>query len=459
MKSPKGYVYILGAAGLFFPAVFPFLAQQHAGRDLTKIGVQEQIPGFPEPGLDSMNHGGEATPEMRDHGWKLLLHLTRPGETQAWELWPKKCDLSLSSLCNEAPPNMKTDPAFPGSSPQIEDVSDKQERLSTVFYSPDAARFIEDHRLSTGTGLQDYVLKDIDIPPFPKTAIVVKEIWEGISVDNNDVPNEITTSLALYDPDQILAGVNGGLSHVSRWSSITKIRVDAQGRIDHSACDPEADFDLGPGHSVPLSCFYTRHYPGHCLEIGVQPNMVSAVPDSAQSCYLILVGLQIMTHEIENWTWTAFWWTNKPHSERSKANFAGQPSGLDPRFRHYAMDTTFGPPKGSSQPLPHVFNPYLEGPRVKGTWSNCFGCHNQAAYVPSCRAGACPEYKTGSAVNADGTPPKPCQLQQGQDRVAAKCPLKTSRLFSLSSNQDPGAGATLILKLKNPITWDSTIRH
>lgn len=99
---------------------------------------------------------------------------------------------------------------------------------------------------------------------------------------------------------------------------------------------------------------------------------------------LVLVGLNLMTHEQEDWVWTALWWHDRPR----EGEFAqGRPDSLTGPWGNYLMSTAFD----AVYPLaadggPHVtFNPWLEarfpdGGKGGGTRSNCMTCHQRASY-------------------------------------------------------------------------------
>lgn len=408
---------------------------------VSDIGPQANIAALSndEAAVAKLNHGGQATPEMRQHGWKLLEALLSPGQTPLWENWPTKCALDLSSVCDGATDRELNNPGFPGKSLQIENTNEKVIRLSSVFYSPDAARFIENEQLNTGLGLQKILLSGNDIPEFPYTSVIVKEIWQAISVNPDDVPDDVFREIPVYDPELDLPGPGGGLDDISNWHTFAQWKLKRDRHLDLGPCD-QRSFDLLQDR-VPIGCFYTKRLGGDCLGNQQRVAIVPTVPASVEPCYLILVGFQVMTREIKNWTWTTFWWTNNPDGRKSKDYFAGQPSQIDPRFQHYAMDTTFGPAPGQMGPLTPVFNPYLEGPRPNGTHSNCFSCHDQAAYVPKFRA-TLPgvfQHNTSVRTNADGSVPSPCLPETaGADRVGRSCPLKTALIFSLATNQQVG---------------------
>jgi hypothetical protein len=99
---------------------------------------------------------------------------------------------------------------------------------------------------------------------------------------------------------------------------------------------------------------------------------------------LVLVGLNLMTHEQEDWVWAALWWHDRP---QAGAFARGRPAGLAGPWANYLMQAAFD----AVTPLaadggPHVaFNPWLEarfpdGGQGGGTKSNCIACHQRASY-------------------------------------------------------------------------------
>lgn len=428
--------------------------------------VSPQDPGY----LKSINdhHNRKA---MRAHGWKLLLQMTAGRDTPEWEHWDTKCTLKLSRFCDDTA--TKTRSPLPGSSPQTGDqTNDPNPRFSTIFYNDAAAATIRKYNLQSGAGLEKILFSGapspVSVPQFPPSAIVVKEIWEAVSVSTDGSDSAEISSIKVYDSSVLNHAQDGSLPQVGQWDPPAKILTDATGSPDKTqACKLNGNYDLAHD-SVPISCFYfkdftggSHHYP--CFE-SVLTNPSQLVPGTNNGatlpCLPVLVGLQIATREIENWTWTTFWWTNDAQGNPMHDD---QPAGLDPRFRHFAMDTTFGPTSAeiAANPgnphLPSVFNPYLEGPRPNGIHSNCYTCHKAAAYIPACDVNAasppCLEQHTGQHVNGTPPPPEPCNLKPGENRIAANCPLMTSFLWSIPDNQDPKSGVLFVFKLRRPLPF------
>ena len=100
--------------------------------------------------------------------------------------------------------------------------------------------------------------------------------------------------------------------------------------------------------------------------------------------YLALVGMHIMTAELQAGVWGTFWWHDRPDEGR----FAqGRPPGLAGVWRNYLMDVAFDAvlPR-ESDGSPHIcFNPWFDaqlpdGRDGKGVTSNCVNCHARASY-------------------------------------------------------------------------------
>ena len=195
-------------------------------------------------------------------------------------------------------------------------------------------------------------------------------------MDSNDVPDYALREIPVYDPELDHAGPCGNLDDVYSWHTLAQWKLHSDQSLDLGTCD-QRSFTLSQDR-VPIGCFLTKRLDRDCLGDQESVGIQGAVSGSVEPCYLILVGFQTMTREIKNWTWTTFWWTNNPDRPRSKDYFAGQGSlpnlirdcGTTLWIRYLVRD-----PIRSVLPTP-VFNPYLEGPRLKGTRSNCFGCHH-----------------------------------------------------------------------------------
>jgi hypothetical protein len=368
--------------------------------------------------------------------------------------------LHLSPRCNDADPNAAKNPIFPGTSPQTPLLQNGTRPVfSTVYYNTAAADFILTNKLNTGEGLQsiiatgriDPVSHVVKVPNIPPESIIVKEIWEGFNASADGGTSDFHAPVAhVYIPGDVPV-VDGQLASVDNFPPIP-ILLDKTGKIDIKAeCDDKAVYD--ETHAVPINCFYNVHPSGNCTMNPKAPPTVTPVPLTNYPCYGILVGFQIATGEIGNLTWSTFWWSNNPLSDPTHQS--GQPTNLDKRFTHFLMDTTFGPVGNATDDPRIIFNPYLEGPNPHGAQSNCFHCHNSAAYVPRCTIGqqdpTCANQNSAEKVLGVPQQIKPCPVAaKGLQRVNAHCALITSHLWSLATNQDSDTPFPAVFDVRLP---------
>jgi hypothetical protein len=432
-------------------------------RSATALSEPSPIPGFPDTPvhLQSINTY-PASDAMRDHGWNLIKYLApASAKDPVWRSdpsWKPKCGtLDLSPYCGHGGSSVMN-PIFPGTSRQAQpDEEGDPPVFSTVFYNQDAASFILTNGLNKAKGLQQ-LIKNGDInpdwhaiilPAFPHSSIIVKEVWEGFNLQLDGTaqpfPNQPVAHIYILG---LVKTVGLQLEQVSRWPAVP-IKLDKTGKIDEQTeCSDSAPYD--ENHSIPIKCFYYVHSPGKCI-IPTHPQApVGNPPQVNYPCYGILVGFQIATAETDNWTWTTFWWTNDP--KRDPAHSSGQPAGLGPQFTHFVMDTTFGPIGSSTEDPGFVYNPYLEGPRGRGTQSDCFNCHNGAVYIPQCTVGVDgPTCTNHNTTTSSGAPVdySPCAVAAKViDRVNKHCALITGHIWSLATNQDPDSPFPVLLDVK-----------
>ncbi|HWA21117.1 MAG TPA: hypothetical protein VG735_01830, partial [Caulobacterales bacterium] len=102
---------------------------------------------------------------------------------------------------------------------------------------------------------------------------------------------------------------------------------------------------------------------------------------------LALVGLNLMTREIDDWVWAAFWWHDRPDVGPFAAD---RPPGLRTPWNNYLMQAAFDAqtPVAEDGSAHIAFNPWLEGRfpdggKGGGTASNCMACHRRASYPAS----------------------------------------------------------------------------
>jgi hypothetical protein len=323
---------------------------------------------------------------------------------------------------------------------------DSTHLLSTVFFNDALAGWMKENHVAEAGVLQkaDAAGYDTFEPTPPKTSVAVKEIWEAFNLIQSDDPWRIQ----VYDPDTVRP-TNGALPAVQSWDSyltIKRIKTGDMYDLDTSTACKDEDYPVESGGTnvgaqVPANCFYYKPSNGPCSSLIPSTSIVVGLPPDAKTpCVVILVGLQIATREVENWTWTAFWWTNKMKTDGTEDRDAGLP----PQFRHYAMKTMVSPDQIPTAPgsLPALFNPYLEGPSANGVYSNCLLCHAHASYKPSCEIGTpgCPTNRNGFIPSPgsprDASPGSIPNCYQKSDRVRNHCPIRTNFIWSIATNQE-----------------------
>ena len=228
------------AAGVVLGAARPLVRQVTAAPSSPHQPSLTDFPAAPAK-LQMLQAAADPT-ALRLHAWKLLDNLTRgfadnPDYLAQWEdradfFWRSKCDLDLSPLCdNPAKVGADTtalDTFDPSSSPQILG-TDKM--LSTVFYSYDAASYIQMHKLYDGDTLSKRLKVGLtDLGKFPKTSIIVKEIWQGANV----IPGG-DSQIFIYDSTQVKpTGDDQHLGRIADWgnSFLTLKKVSPNGPLD-----------------------------------------------------------------------------------------------------------------------------------------------------------------------------------------------------------------------------------
>lgn len=399
-------------------------------------------PSFPMSESDLLRFRADKNrPCISAHAWNLLVQLTQSGESPDWETskWSRKCGrLDLSPLCELQTRLSKEDPSTPGNSPEIS-ISDGVFKLSSVFYNEDAADWISKKNLNQASTFQAAIRKGLDIPDFPKTSIVVKEIWEAVRTNRNN-----QSFIASFDPTHIdgIKQSSTQFKDVLHWESEILLDTDRRKPCVDKDYSIYSKTDKTPD-KVPISCFYFQ-----CIK---KPTSAGVVVNGQRASphYIVLVGVQIATREIEDWTWSTFWWTNKAFSV---PEMTGRPDAkLKAKYHHFVMNTTLGESATDLAPAPPepVFNPYLEGPLPGGTVSNCIYCHRLAIYRPKCNIGAkdCPVNRNGKSVLEDlraGSPTMPVSL----DPTYFNGALRTKFLWSLATNQDPTSNFPVLLLQK-----------
>jgi hypothetical protein len=220
------------------------------------------------------------------------------------------------------------------------------------------------------------------VPAFPTDAIVAKTVWWPIAHDR-------PTAIPVWDPADNPPRPEG--NPYTSWRRV--VAIDAT-RADSS--EPISINFAGKKFldvkRVTLKAFY---------HIKINEALAKAImrdPEGKRAILialgrplepgdlLALVGINMMSREIENWIWAAFWWHDLP----SAGPFAAaRPESLNAPWSNYLMQAAFDAqtPLGSDGGAHIAFNPWLEGRFPDGgsgggTVSNCLACHQRASYPP-----------------------------------------------------------------------------
>lgn len=304
--------------------------------------------------------------------------------------------------------------------------------LQTIYYNAPAVRTILGDRLNSASDLEQELgslreqsapLQDMVIPDFPPDAVIIKTFWETVqpvdippasqSPDKNSDngketgrkkdtnPNRSMHHLAM-NPDLFRFGQapdqNGRYSSLNPMSDPTNfVDIDTDDHCERSTTDRDNNGTPGTYFVYSLGCFYWRPVIEAQLEArSSQPSAVGDIGDpfcyvaAPQHCYMILVGVHVMTRETPNWLWMTFWWStrwwDKDHKDQPQV-----PNKWDLFDANAAANNT-----------DPVANPYLEGP-TSGMFSNCMECHRHAVFHPNYGTVVGPRFLTSYFSGIAGT--------------------------------------------------------
>jgi hypothetical protein len=353
------------------------------------------------------------------HGWATLAHMVETGEGPVDPLWRKKnwktkcafypsiigCPhvgsggasamdrllsgtLSAVQLNNQPPQPGHSGSGISGNS-GTQQLSPKQSNapfLATVYYSDEVSNWISNDKLnSIGTFEGMLQAGSSAIPdklptPLPRTAIVVKAIWEVLYLDkrHNSIGVYVDPRSKYAHRVQLDSGDDTRFTDISSWPQVV-INKNPWANCKSQNYETQDD---GAREPVPLNCFYHRYATASqvaTLKNNLQTMGRDLPPDAA--CYILLVGLQVMSKELDNWVWTTYWWAPDAYDT---STYGPRPSDLklNPAFSHFLMNSTFSDAESSGNGPKICFNPYLEGVSSGGITSNCMSCHERAVYRP-----------------------------------------------------------------------------
>ncbi len=346
-----------------------------------------------------------------------------------WELesWKDKCQVLLS-VCD--PLDAKSMPAAQFRldnslqiAPQVKlapgggtGINENNPTLQIVYYNAQAADLILNNQLFSKTALGNLrsqlaqgKISDLSIPDFDSKAVVVKTIWQVIYPEENESStgysgfytyNKTVKYHSGEHSEQLLDMVNWPISYVDR----TEPQQCRQKKLNSDS------------YVYTLGCFLFREISGEKIK-HLPDNIGSYLLHGqclANKCYLLFMGMHIITRETPNWVWMTYWWTNE-----------GKASTADKWGFFEAAAST------NNQEQTPIANPYLEGP-TSGMASNCLDCHRFAAYNPSFTS------KTGTQYGGD-----PAKMH-AKDLQSPPCyfkdSLRTHFLWTIAVHQNDSIG-------------------
>lgn len=287
--------------------------------------------------------------------------------------------------------------------------------------------------------------------PLPSDSIAVKTIWATTSFWKTATgPDGSRINLSLGIPlwQEGLTTVDPRYYEtlaVSDWNTTAHIGLSKNGKRFPCEQGKAYTLDTSSGQQgspyIPLGCFYSiKVTRKEWNDFVTAQGRTATIPKDAggNPIYFILLGFHVTTKEIPDWTWQTFWWNGAVQSD-SDSPFQMDPTKPgamnDPRWSHYKVDATYGPPADSPATYSpsSVKNPYLEGPLHYGMKSNCLACH-QFAFFPKDQQTAGSYFHCGQDLGL-GFFDQGCSAAQAEDYCASG--VKTDFLWSLADFKVP----------------------
>jgi len=325
---------------------------------------------------------------MRDHAWHVFAGLIQPADPNEpdspaiWDTWENKEEVFGQNAVARTVRNRKRTLDLPievlasifsnnkDEKAAVKEAANyfrKRKEGQEVLFNPSAAVHVRQYTLYNPVSMKNRseTLKNLNSPisetsivPFPSDSIVLKASWLKVGPTSPEV-------LSMWRPaNQRIRGCEDGC--------MTDMLV--------KLAEPGEPCNLPLTDSSPIlsSCFYSA-------------------PSETEGYRLILFGLHVATKEIQDWTWSTFWWQAEPDSGPHKEGRLDVQT-IRGHWRNYVMDTTLSmvTPEGKSRhAMPHsiqrcesdnsmtakiCFNPYIELGMKNGELSNCANCHRQATF-------------------------------------------------------------------------------
>nr|HEX4315598.1 hypothetical protein [Kofleriaceae bacterium] len=212
-----------------------------------------------------------------------------------------------------------------------------QPALSYVLLDDAAVDHIRAHGLASRARVH---AAGAAIPAFPRDARAVKLVWYPVRAT--------------------------GVTDVPVWDG-TPARADADGNPPSSWPRTVRVSRAGGDGAIAIDRFYHRALD---TDRALARARAAWHDDTlARGDELVLVAVHLTTKETADWTWTTYWWHDRPDDG---AFAAGRPASIRGWAASYVMDATLdgGAP---------CTNPWLEARFPGGLASNCVSCHERAA--------------------------------------------------------------------------------
>ena len=333
---------------------------------------------------------------QRLHSWMLFAGITQPTPdgTPAWETWYRESEAFRRPGPTPQGPRRivrqfrtatqltrgRVGPQAPGKS-----------LMTFVLFNGDTFRHIRTNRLylkstlariNAGFGRAPWNQRKV--PDFPARAMSLKTIWWPASGDS-------VTPLPIWDDDP----ANPEMSHT--WDTWKRIVAVDPVRRQIPAGETTTISFLGAEHRgsavVGLDRFYSVTVDASILApitqaiAGGDTGLVTSIRgalgrDLKIGDRLLFLGCHMTSKEIDDWTWSTFWWHDQPDAGPFGADRPAQVAGVWRNYRMAVADDQLTPSQPDGSPRV-AYNPWLEGNFSNGIVSNCMSCHHRATYPPA----------------------------------------------------------------------------
>jgi len=221
------------------------------------------------------------------------------------------------------------------------------------------------------------------IPELDSDSIAIKTIWWPVAGQNwrqHAVPVWRGESKNPVSKDREL---------VTTWADPILVDTSQAIRVAPKACPESTPYtssaDYSSYQTVPLKDFYYIPIVS-CDQVKALVDVSSTFSWVRPGDFIVLMAMHVATREIENWTWSTFWW----NPLGSDLEFAKDKpaSGIPAPWNNYLMNATLNMTNPTTGVKIRIYSPWLEmlGNR-DGVNSNCMSCHRSASYPKLSLAG------------------------------------------------------------------------